>query len=292
MRTSRLLSLLLMICSLQCLGQLSEAETAIKASIDQLIAAMRDVDSLSAQEVLVKGAVLSSIYVNKEGKAQKRTTSIKEFITAIGTPRTVKWDEKIWSYDINIDYPMAIAWTEYSFYIDERLSHCGVNVFELIHIDGNWAITSITDTRRIAGCKTKSRQEVNNLMDRWHHAAAVADEDVFFGAMTPDGIYIGTDASERWRTNEMKEWSKEYFDRESAWNFIPKERNITFNNDETIGWFDEILETWMGDCRGSGVVIKTSAGWKIKQYHLAIAVPNDKVDGYLELIGKPRDKKK
>jgi len=262
----------------------------IKTTIDQLFTSMRNVDSVTAQTIFVKGAILSSIYINKEGQVQKKSTNISDFITAIGTPREALWDEQIWSYDIKIDYPLAIAWTDYSFYVDDKMSHCGVNVFELINVNNKWVISSITDTRRTAGCRTKSLSEVNELMDKWHMAAAEADETTFFGSMTPDGIYIGTDISERWTNSEMQVWSKKHFEKESAWSFTPKNRQVSFNSDETFGWFDEELETWMGDCRGSGVVIKTSTGWKIKHYHLSIAVPNDKIDGYLDLIGKPRVK--
>ena len=263
----------------------------IKKTVDKLFTSMRNVDSITAQTIFVKGATLSSIYVNKDGQVQKQSTNISDFITAIGTPREAVWDEQLWTYDIKIDYPMAIAWTDYTFYVGDKMSHCGVNVFELINVNDMWVISSITDTRRALGCKTKSLSQVNALLDSWHAAAAEADENLFFGSMTPDGIYIGTDISERWTTSEMRIWSQKYFDREVAWTFEPKNRNITFNNEENMGWFDEELDTWMGDCRGSGVIVKTTAGWKIKQYHLSIAVPNDKVDSYLEIIDKPRIKR-
>ena len=57
---------------------------------------------------------------------------------------------------------------------------------------------------------------------------------------------------------------------------------------DSMAWFDELLDTWMGDCRSSGIVQKVNGEWKIKYYHLAITVPNDVVDNYLKLIGKVR----
>lgn len=126
-------------------------------------------------------------------------------------------------------------------------------------------------------------QQINTLLDNWHHAAAVADEDTFFGSMTEDARYIGTDETENWKRDELKEWSKEYFAKESAWDFKKKTRNIFVYSDEKLAWFDETLDTWMGVCRGSGVLILTKEGWKIKHYVLSIAVPNDKIDSYLEL---------
>lgn len=128
-----------------------------------------------------------------------------------------------------------------------------------------------------------AEQEIHVLLDNWHQAAAVADEDSFFGSMTPDARYIGTDESENWERDELKEWSKEFFDRDSAWNFKKKTRNIYLSNDEKFAWFDETLDTWMGVCRGSGVILHTEEGWKIKHYVLSVAVPNDKIDAYLKL---------
>ena len=121
-------------------------------------------------------------------------------------------------------------------------------------------------------------------MDGWHHAAAVADEATFFGSMTKDGIYLGTDASERWERDEMKEWSKKYFDRASAWAFTARNREIYFSHDGETAWFEEKLDTWMGECRGSGVLVQTNEGWKIKHYNLAVTIANEKIDGFIKLI--------
>ena len=269
-------------------AQTQSNEEQIIAVIQQLFDGMRANDSMMIKDLFAPESTLSSIFTNREGQVVKRSSPTTGFVTAVGRPHDEVWDEKIWSYEIKIDDPMGQAWTEYTFYVGDRLSHCGVNVFEMIHLQDGWKISGITDTRRNHGCKSKANAEVNEFIDHWHLAAALADEDTFFGSMTPDGIYIGTDASERWERDEMKEWSKKYFERESAWTFTPTSRNIRFSEDEKIGWFDEMLDTWMGPCRGSGVVIMTEDGWKIQHYHLAIAVPNEQVDGYLELIGKPR----
>lgn len=126
-------------------------------------------------------------------------------------------------------------------------------------------------------------QEIDSLLDNWHHAAAVADEEVFFGSMTPDARYIGTDETENWERDELREWSKAAFERDSAWDFKKKTRNIYVGSDGKFAWFDETLDTWMGICRGSGVLERTGSGWKIRHYVLSVAVPNDKIDAYLLL---------
>ena len=122
------------------------------------------------------------------------------------------------------------------------------------------------------------------MLDQWHEAAATADGDAFFGAMTADGIYLDTDATERWLRDELKAWAKKAFERESAWAFTPSNREIYFAGDGKTAWFEELLDTWMGTCRGSGVLTKTTDGWKIKHYNLAILVPNDKIDAFKEMM--------
>lgn len=127
------------------------------------------------------------------------------------------------------------------------------------------------------------QEKINQMLDNWHQAAAVADEDTFFGSMTQDARYIGTDETENWSREELRVWSEEYFAKDSAWDFKKKTRNVYTNKDENLAWFDETLDTWMGVCRGSGVMVLTKDGWKIQHYVLSITVPNDKIDAYLEL---------
>ena len=53
------------------------------------------------------------------------------------------------------------------------------------------------------------------------------------------------------------------------------ERHIYFDETGKTAWFDELLNTQMKICRGSGVLVKIGKEWKIKQYILSMTVPND-----------------
>ena len=130
--------------------------------------------------------------------------------------------------------------------------------------------------------------QVNAFMDTWHHAATTADEEKFFGSMHPEGIYIGTDASEYWKRDEMAKWAEPYFQRDTAWAFTAVSRNAYLHDSKDLIWFDELLDTWMGPCRASGVIQMDDSGkMLIRHYHLSIAVPNDAVQSYLKIIGLP-----
>ena len=51
----------------------------------------------------------------------------------------------------------------------------------------------------------------------------------------------------------------------------------------TKSWFDELLDTQMEICRGSGVLQKVGNQWKVKHYVLSIAIPNNDVDAVTNL---------
>ena len=128
---------------------------------------------------------------------------------------------------------------------------------------------------------------------RWHAAAASADEEKYFSYFTPDAVFLGTDATERWTRDEFRKWAHPYFAKGKAWSFKSVARWITFAPDHTVAWFDEALDTPnMGPCRGSGVLVATTSGWKIAQYNLALTIPNDLVDEFKKRIAEDARKKK
>lgn len=139
--------------------------------------------------------------------------------------------------------------------------------------------------------RTNSQQQeaIAQLIDQWHKDAAKADT-AYFSSMASNAIYIGTDKTEHWTKDEFIEFATPYFEKGRAWNFKPMERNIFLSKSGEIAWFDELLTTWMGTCRASGVVICKKGKWKISHYHLSLAVPNEKMREAIDLIGeKPQD---
>lgn len=128
---------------------------------------------------------------------------------------------------------------------------------------------------------------LNTFMDNWHHSAAIADENMFFGSMDSNAVYLGTDPGERWLKSEFMSWGMKYFQRDTAWAFIPYNRIWEFTDDYQYAWFDELLETHMGTCRGSGILKRFGDGWKIKQYNLTLTLPNDRMKDYRKMINLP-----
>ena len=123
----------------------------------------------------------------------------------------------------------------------------------------------------------KQKVDINYSLEAWHKAAAEANFDAYFNLMTTDGVFIGTDATENWQNNQFKAFAKPYFDKGKAWRFTTISRNIYVYENQKLAWFDELLDTQMEICRGSGIVEKVGDVWKVKHYVLSIAIPNDNV---------------
>ncbi|WP_196889450.1 nuclear transport factor 2 family protein [Aureivirga sp. CE67] len=130
--------------------------------------------------------------------------------------------------------------------------------------------------------------KIDTLLNQWHRSAADALHQDYIQAMSKDGVYIGTDASENWTRDEFEVFSKPYFDKNKTWDFKTLTRNIYVGDDGKYAWFDELLDTKLGVCRGSGVVYDENGKWEIKHYVLSIAVPNENLDKIIP-INKGKD---
>ena len=130
---------------------------------------------------------------------------------------------------------------------------------------------------------------INDQLEAWHQAAAEADFDAYFDLMTKDAVFIGTDAEENWQHDAFIAFSKPYFDQGKAWSFSTLERHIYLGEKGKTAWFDELLDTQMGICRGSGVLKVKDGNWKIAHYVLSIAVPNENVEALTKMKKKHDD---
>ena len=133
-------------------------------------------------------------------------------------------------------------------------------------------LSSFATSRNV---KDSNEQQINAVLDQWHKAAAAADFERYFESMTSDAVFIGTDASENWNKNQFMAYAKPFFDKGKAWSFTAVERHVYLDKSGKIAWFDELLNTQMKICRGSGVLVKKGKNWKIQHYVLSMTVPNE-----------------
>jgi len=128
-------------------------------------------------------------------------------------------------------------------------------------------------------------KRVERTLDEWHAAAGRADEEQYFQVFTADGVFLGTDATERWTRDEFRAWAKPHFAKGKAWSFRAVRRAVRVARDGNLAWFDEDLATEkLGPCRGSGVLLLEQGQWRIAHYVLSVPVPNQVFDDVKKLI--------
>lgn len=130
---------------LSCNAQKQEVQKCIESFFE----GFHQRDSSKIKLVCADKMILQSISENAVKGNKLSNESAKEFYKSIAAiPVNLKFEEKILSYSIEIDGTMAHAWTPYEFYVNDKLSHTGVNAFTLFKEKDSWKIIYIIDTRR------------------------------------------------------------------------------------------------------------------------------------------------
>lgn len=141
---------LTMLCSLTLKAQ--STEDSVKTVVNNMFAAMKNADSAGLKSAFSEWAVLQTISRTKEGQTMVRTDNIDAFASFVGKTTKGDADERITFGAIHIDGALASVWTPYQFYMKGNFSHCGVNSFQLVRVNGVWKIQYLIDTRRKGDC--------------------------------------------------------------------------------------------------------------------------------------------
>jgi hypothetical protein len=127
-------------------------EGAVMSPINALFAglAARDSAAILAQLRPDGGATVANEAPN--GVRTVRHMSWPEFAAGV-KPGPEKYEERITNPAIEIDGDIAMVWAPYTFFIDGKAHHCGIDHFDLVRETGTWKIVNITWTARATGCE-------------------------------------------------------------------------------------------------------------------------------------------
>ena len=121
-----------------------------------------------------------------------------------------------------------------------------------------------------------SRVELDSVLDEFHAAAAVADEERYFATLSDDMVFLGTAPGERWEGAAWREFVHGHFSQGTSWTYVPSSRHVVISDEGATAWFDEAVDNdFYGACRGSGVLRLAHGVWRIEQYNLTIPVPDE-----------------
>lgn len=95
---------------------------------------------------LIRNPVLpgASMVLMRNGKPIQ--LSIEAFAARVGKPGTSHIEERIHDPLVRIDHDLALVWAPFEVLVDDKLDHCGTDLFTLVRTDGKWLIASVADT--------------------------------------------------------------------------------------------------------------------------------------------------
>lgn len=124
----------------------------VEKSIHNLFKGMLEGDSSLVHQSFHDDVSMFTTFIDENNFNQLRKGRLSSFLQAVGTPHEELWNEVISNLKIEIDDGLAQAWMNYSFYLGENFSHCGVNSMQLIKDGNEWKILHLIDTRRKGNC--------------------------------------------------------------------------------------------------------------------------------------------
>ena len=121
----------------------TDKEKAVMQVVHDLFDGMREKDADKIRGVFAEGARLGG--VGREGSVNY--TTAEQFAMSIGGMEA-SLDERIWDWEVQIDGNLAQVWTKYDILINGNFSHCGADAFQLLHLQSEWKIVHLADSRR------------------------------------------------------------------------------------------------------------------------------------------------
>ena len=141
---------LALVLGASAVGAQGAHEQEVIAVVERMFQGMRSADSGTVRAVFAPGARFAGVNTRVDPPAV-RYDAVDGWITAIAGSNG-RWDEQIYDVVAKVDAGVAIVWAPYTFYLDRKISHCGVNVVDLLRVGAEWKIIQVYDSRRRDGC--------------------------------------------------------------------------------------------------------------------------------------------
>jgi len=156
MKRLRLLLAAVLVSPTLASGQSADERGALGA-VERMFEGMRTADSAMVRSVFAEGARFASVDARTSAQTI-RFEPVDGWLRGIaGSAR--RWDEQIYDVRVRVDGDIAHVWAPYTFYLDKRVRHCGVNAIDLLRDASGWKVTQLSDTRRQEGCRDPLAQK-------------------------------------------------------------------------------------------------------------------------------------
>jgi ketosteroid isomerase-like protein len=124
-------------------------ETAIVAQIERFFDAMRAQDPATIKAILLDDTTFSAQRADADGAKLARIPG-KDFAERVAGQKGL--DERMWDPVVMRRGPIAMVWAPYEFRLDGKTTHCGIDVFDMVKVEGTWRIAHLMWTQEPEAC--------------------------------------------------------------------------------------------------------------------------------------------
>lgn len=137
-------------------AQKSADEKEAVALANKMFAEMAAHNPAGILALYTKEAQLAAAIKNKEGKSVIRTFTVADFSKSFAEKKN-EIHEEMYAPEARIFGDLALVWGRYVFFIDDKISHCGVNAFHLVRTGEGWRIAGASTTIEPEGCTEREK---------------------------------------------------------------------------------------------------------------------------------------
>jgi len=111
----------------------------VLAVVEASLEAISNEDMIAFTDFMIEETVMLRV-AERDGRVQY---SVRTRAESRANGPSADIVERGFDPEVRISGPLAIAWLPYDLYLDGEWSHCGVDVFTLVRIEGDWKISSL-----------------------------------------------------------------------------------------------------------------------------------------------------
>ena len=126
-------------------------EFDVLRTVARLFEGMRNADSAMVRSTFAPGARFARVDTRQSPGTIAYDTPDGWLAGVANSAK--RWDERVYDVQVKVDDEMAQVWAPYTFYLDGKIRHCGVDTMELLRDASGWKITHLSDTQRREGCR-------------------------------------------------------------------------------------------------------------------------------------------
>jgi len=128
----------------------------VLAVVNKMFAEMANHNPAAIAELYTKDSNLTAIIRKKDGKNAFAAFTGEAFSKNFAEKKG-EIKEDMYAPEVKLYGDLALVFGRYVFYVDGKLSHCGVNAFHLVRTDAGWRIANASSTIDATACTEQEK---------------------------------------------------------------------------------------------------------------------------------------